>query len=113
MDEGGNSIAKLDLEGNLGIEKAASLRLRILEELRGGRTVEIDLSAVDDIDLSCLQVLYAARREAARLGGSFALRGVLSRRIVKRLKSSGFVLALPGTGGDLETTLVDFSVEGA
>jgi anti-anti-sigma regulatory factor len=70
--------------------------------------VILDLSAVEDIDLSCLQVLYAARRGARESGRQFDLTGRLRPRLVSRLRSTGFISTEVETGEELEQALSFF-----
>lgn len=101
-------------DGNLGIDRAALLRAEILDALASSRRVILDLEAVSDIDLSCLQVLYAARKSARTTSREFSIRGSLPPRTLDRLFASGFLNARPGAGGtasapsDLGALLLDF-----
>ncbi|HUX38377.1 MAG TPA: STAS domain-containing protein [Rectinemataceae bacterium] len=112
MNEGDGSIIRLRPEGALCIERAAYLKSAILEGLEKGGPVELDFSAVEDIDLPCLQVLVAARREAMATGRGFRLSGSLSQRVVRKIRASGFVSSIPESGADLEKTLVGWLGEG-
>ena len=109
MNEGKGSVTRLSPQGNLGIERATSLRAEILDSFSGGGPVEFDFTSIADLDLPCLQILYAARREALARGLSFRLSGKVSSRIGRRLRSSGFVNALPETGADLEGCLLGWT----
>ena len=55
----------MEIEGELSIFTAASVRERILESLDGGETVEVGLSKVSEIDCAGVQLMVAAKREAA------------------------------------------------
>ena len=113
MNEDQDSITTLSPQGNLGIEKASSLRTQLLEAFSGGAPVEFDFSGISDLDLPCLQVLYAARREAKTRGLSFRLAGKVSSRIANKLRVSGFVTAVPESGVELEACLLGWSKEGS
>ncbi|HUX40994.1 MAG TPA: STAS domain-containing protein [Rectinemataceae bacterium] len=113
MGEGQVSVTRLSPQGNLGIEKASSLRAEILDGFSGGAPVEFDFSGIGDLDLPCLQVLYAARREAIERDLHFRLSGSVSPRIARRLKASGFVNALPESGAELEGCLLGWAKEGS
>ncbi len=112
MNDGDLSNIRLRPEGALCIDRAAYLKSAILEGLEKGGAVELDFSAVDDIDLPCLQILVAARREATAKGRVFRLSGGLSPRVVRKLRASGFVSSIPENGADLERTLVGWLGEG-
>ncbi|MCK7479687.1 MAG: hypothetical protein M0C28_22035 [Candidatus Moduliflexus flocculans] len=64
--------------------------------------------AVEDVDLPVLQLLYAARKEAARTGREFHFLGLIKDRVASRLAASGFVVGSPPSGEELEADLVDF-----
>lgn len=110
MNDGGSAI-RLSPEGSLGIDRAAALRVSLLEAFEKGGPVELDLSAVDDVDLSCVQLLYAARREAVERKLSFHLVGSLAKRLVRKLRNGGFVASPPESGRDLEAKLVGWVPE--
>jgi len=56
------------LEGNLTVHNAARLREALLEALSKSEHIHIDLSAVGDVDLSCLQLLWSATNTAKKEG---------------------------------------------
>ena len=95
-------------KGNLAIDKVEALRNSILEAWGRSLPVVIDLGGVEDIDLSSLQVLYAAKRQALGTGTGFSLSGNLSGRLRERLRRCGFVLGTPMTGTELEAALVGY-----
>lgn len=113
MNVESGSKGRLRPEGRLGIERASGLKTEILERLSEGAMLEFDLSSVEDIDLPCVQVLYAARREADRRNSKFTLVGTLSERVAKRLVDGGFIPAMLETGSELERALVGWAVEGS
>jgi anti-sigma B factor antagonist len=61
----------LNIEGEMTIYVATELRQRIVAALQGTETVELDLSAVGEIDTAGVQLLIAAKREAAAKGRKF------------------------------------------
>jgi anti-sigma B factor antagonist len=56
---------RLDIKGELNIFTAAELRLQLLEALATGTEIEVDLAQVSEIDSAGLQLMLAAKREAA------------------------------------------------
>jgi len=113
MNPAQDPVTRLSPQGILGIEKAASLRAEIFESLSGSATVEFDFSGIGDLDLPCLQVLYAARHEALERGLEFRLSGKVSSRVVRKLRASGFVNGTPESGADLEGCLLGWGREGS
>lgn len=61
------------VEGELTIYRAAELKPALLETVRGHAAPALDLSAVTEFDSAGLQLLLAARQEAARLGKRLAV----------------------------------------
>lgn len=57
--------SRLALAGELTIFTAQAGKEQLLAALAGGEAVEVDLSAVTEIDSAGLQLLVAAKREAA------------------------------------------------
>ncbi|MBS1162083.1 MAG: hypothetical protein H6R15_4502 [Proteobacteria bacterium] len=56
---------RLEITGELNIFTAAELRLQLLEALATGTELEVDLAQVGEIDSAGLQLMLAAKREAA------------------------------------------------
>ena len=56
----------LRLEGDCGLAAAAELKALLLEGLASGKSLEVDFRAAEEIDVTVLQLLWAARREAER-----------------------------------------------
>ncbi|MEW9899052.1 STAS domain-containing protein [Chitinivorax sp. PXF-14] len=54
------------IEGEFNIFRAAELKPALLECLASGHDIEIDLSHVDEIDTSGVQLMLMLKREAAR-----------------------------------------------
>ena len=63
----------LALSDELTIVTAAETRERLMPYLVGGADLELDLSAVSDIDTAGLQLLLMARQEAERRGVTVTL----------------------------------------
>lgn len=65
----------LALDPALRIEGAAAARVRLLEALEGADRVGLDLTGVEEADLTALQLLCAAHRLAASRGKELCLQG--------------------------------------
>ncbi len=61
-----DAIPPLALEGALTIYRAQELKEQLLAALRDSPEPRLDLSQVTELDSSGLQLLYLAKREAAR-----------------------------------------------
>jgi anti-anti-sigma factor len=98
----------VNLSGILAIERAATLKDELSAELDASDDVLISLSLVEDIDLSCLQVFYAAKKSAVARGKQLHFIGSIQPRVVKRLAGCGLFRGTSGRAEDFESGLVDF-----
>jgi len=62
------------LENTVSFTSADELKKLLLEGLASGKTLQLDLERAEEIDVTVMQLLWAAEREAARAG-----RGLVSR----------------------------------
>lgn len=60
---------RITLTGEADLAQASGLRQELVAQLESGAPTTLDCTALEDIDLACLQVLLAARR-------GFGARGV-------------------------------------
>lgn len=67
------ALACLAVEGEMTIYRAAELKPVLLDAVRTHDAPALDLSAVSEFDSAGVQLLLAARLEAARLGKPFAV----------------------------------------
>jgi anti-sigma B factor antagonist len=70
-----SAVTRIDIEGELSIFTAAALRQRLLDALDAGPEVEVDLSRVSEIDSAGVQLMVAAKREAAARSQSLRFTG--------------------------------------
>ena len=66
--------AVIRLEGELTLASAAGLKQRLLEWVASGQDLELDMEKVEQIDVTLLQLLVAAAREAAHQGTGITVR---------------------------------------
>ena len=59
------TATRIGIEGELTIFAAAELRQRLLDAIGANTEVEVDLSQVSEIDSAGIQLMVAAKREAA------------------------------------------------
>lgn len=76
------------LEGQVNIASAAELKTLLLDWLAAGKDLELDLDTAEDIDITVLQLLWAAGREASRVGLGFA--GHASTQTLLAMQNAGF-----------------------
>lgn len=87
--EQSEEIAEIIISGSMSIEDAADLRNVLASAIAGSCRIEIDLTAADTTDISCLQVLCSAHRAAVQLGKQLTLRGT-EESLIKCLEDAGF-----------------------
>ncbi len=88
LERSGESTA-VSIAAGIDIGSAAELKAALLKALEGGKRIQIAMEAATDIDVTALQLLWAARRAARQLGVEFALRGALAQPIAGRLAELG------------------------
>lgn len=59
------AATRIDLIGDLNIFNASEQRQRLLDVIATAKEVEVDLSRVSELDSAGLQLMIAAKREAA------------------------------------------------
>lgn len=98
----------LELAASLTIDRAAELRAQLTEVLAASGRVILDFSRVEEVDLACLQVIFAARSSARASGKSLGFSGLPSPAAMSRLAAAGFLRPGPfGTAVSLENSLLD------
>ena len=106
--QAGQSPKIVNLHGSLTVDRAVTLKGEVAEALDGSENVLLSLSLVEDLDLACLQVLYAAKAEARAAGKDLHFLGSVPLRISKRLAACGFLHGVSERAEDFESALVGF-----
>jgi anti-anti-sigma regulatory factor len=78
------------LVGEVDIGCAAELKRGLVAALESGKPVRVDLAGATDLDVTALQLLWAAGRKAAGSGIGFALAGQLPESILCAVANAGF-----------------------
>jgi anti-anti-sigma regulatory factor len=81
------------LEGRVTLTSAAELKEVLLEWLSAGKNLELDLEPAEEIDITIMQLLWAAGREAARTGVKILIHR--SSAVAMAIRDAGFD-QLPG-----------------
>ncbi|WP_286757768.1 STAS domain-containing protein [Ralstonia sp. RL] len=71
--DGARPLHPLRIEGEMTIYQAAELKQTLASALRQGEALEIDLSAVGEIDAAGIQLLIAAKKSAQAAGKELRL----------------------------------------
>jgi anti-anti-sigma factor len=98
----------INLKGSLGVDHAGEIARELSEAIAACRSVLVGLSLVEDMDLSCLQVLYAAKALAAAQGKELHFLGSVPSRVARRLSTCGFLRGAPERAEAFESALVGF-----
>jgi ABC-type transporter Mla MlaB component len=88
----------LRLDGDCSLASAAELKTLLLEGLASGSELRVDLKGMEEIDITVLQLLWAAQCAAAR-----DQRGFVSRvpdRVAALARNAGFD-DFPGQAGEI------------
>lgn len=80
----------LRLKGEIDVTGAAELKRVLIEAISSGKEVQLDLAQASDLDVTAVQLLWAARREAERAGASFGVAGDVPGNIGRALCEAGF-----------------------
>lgn len=78
------------LEGDIDIGCAAELKSLLVQALGSGREVQVSVATATNLDITAVQLLWAARRVAKALGARFAITGPLSESLTAALLQAGF-----------------------
>jgi Anti-anti-sigma regulatory factor (antagonist of anti-sigma factor) len=70
------------LDGEVGIVCAGELKKVLLEALASERDVLVDLQQASELDVTAMQLLWAAEREASKSGRRFFLAGKRRRKLL-------------------------------
>ncbi len=76
----------LRIDGEATISLSASLKQHLLHALALEAPVHIDLSAISDVDISALQLFWAARRESESLGKELTFSAPLPELVLTQLR---------------------------
>lgn len=78
------------LEGTIDISCAMELKTLLLTAIGSGREVCVSLEGITKLDVTTVQLLWAAQREARGVGNGFALTGQVPEEISIALGYEGF-----------------------
>jgi ABC-type transporter Mla MlaB component len=90
------------------VEQIREMHKEIKEALKESDTVIIQSDSIEKADLSLIQLLYAARREAVKKKKRITFSEPLSPVLVGVLKDAGFIRWDVESAEALEEALIDF-----
>jgi anti-anti-sigma factor len=78
------------LQGELNVASAAELKKLLLDALASQREVQVDLENASELDVTAVQLLWAAERETRASGKRFSVAGKVPELIAVSLREAGF-----------------------
>ena len=79
------------LEGAIDIASAAEMKSILLNALASSKEIVLTLEGATELDITVLQLLYAAERDAAKTGIHFVLEGSIPDEISAAMTEAGLV----------------------
>jgi anti-anti-sigma regulatory factor len=104
-------VKVLNIGNEVTLPQADNLRETLRKGIDSRNITIVDVSTIEDIDLSGIQLLYAARRYAEGKNREFHLTGTLSEGVARTFFRSGFVTEQVSDGKTLEDRLHEFNRE--
>jgi anti-sigma B factor antagonist len=83
------SSFRLVFNGRLTVERAAELKESFRNALSRSSSIDVDASGASEVDITFLQLLYAAGKAALAAGKSFNLPPVHPPAMAKALRAAG------------------------
>jgi anti-anti-sigma regulatory factor len=102
----------ITLEGELTLPRAEELKSALLKALVSGGALNIRFGAVQDVDLSCLQVLCSAHKSAVRMKKQIRFGGTVPKILKDAAEAAGYT-RLTGCKLDPEKSCLWIAVAGA
>jgi anti-anti-sigma factor len=78
------------LDGAIDISCAAELKAMLLQALGSGTEVSLSLSGATYLDVTAVQLLWAAEQQALRAGAGFRFAGQPAEAVAQALADAGF-----------------------
>ena len=79
-------------QGTAGIEQAHKLKDELIEAFKNHSEIRLDISKVEDIDITGIQMIIAARKEAEKDGKTFFITGRIPKAIKEFVTASSITL---------------------
>jgi anti-anti-sigma factor len=89
LEKGTQSVV-LRMDGIIDIVSAQELKEHLVRALEDSREIQISIDAVTDLDVTAMQLLWAAGRAARESGVAFALTGPAPKHIASAIGEAGF-----------------------
>lgn len=86
---------------NLTIENAAAAADELLKMLKSKKNTAVDLSIVERLDLSGIQILISAQNTAEKQEKAFGYTGTLKKAVFDKFNKNGFSLIPTEEDGEM------------
>ncbi len=96
--ERADKTSRVRLEGSIDISLAEELKKVLVDALKEGKEISVHLGGTAYLDVTGVQLLWAAEREASRLGVKWAFVNSLPEAIRSTLHEAGFEESLFAAG---------------
>ena len=103
-------VSVVNLHGDITVSRVPELQELLRTHIDAKPMVVASLSQAEEIDLAGVQLLYAARRYAARQDKRFELTGTVPEAVATRLFRTGFVSTVVRDGKELTAQLHEFDL---
>lgn len=80
----------INLQASVDISDAADLKQALLDALLSHKELCLDLTGVTDLDITAVQLLWAAAQESRKEGLSFTVIGAVPEEITSTVRDAGF-----------------------
>lgn len=84
------AIRVVHLGGEIAIASAMEVKEALVLALASGKDIYLDLEHATDLDITALQLLWAAKRGATESGGCFTIAGEAPESILNGVLEAGF-----------------------
>jgi ABC-type transporter Mla MlaB component len=85
-----DELSRIRLEGEVGIGSAAKLKELLIQALGSGKQIRVSLPSLTELDVTAVQLLSAALREAKASSQAFLIDGPVPPTITSALLQAGF-----------------------
>lgn len=83
--------AEIEIKGPAGLGAAADVHGRILSAMQAANSVAINLTGADDVDITLMQTIEAARRYGAANGKRLTLAAPAAGELLAQLERCGLL----------------------
>jgi anti-anti-sigma regulatory factor len=84
-----DALCRIRLEGAIDIGCAAELKTLLVQALHSGPRVRLAIDGATHLDVTAIQLLWAAEREASRSGAGIAFDAAPSGEIAAGMREAG------------------------